>query len=127
MTSSTQTLKNELLQQERAYLAAVENKNGAAAAKLTARESLVVSGRGPMRVDAAAIERMVEQHDANSRYEIDETSIEIVNATDDVAIIAYKLRTMPADGPATEAFDTDVWVRRGGEWACALHTEIPAA
>ena len=119
-------LKDELLKQELAYLDAVERKDGAAAARLTADESLVVSGAGAMKVDGATIERMVAEHDAQRRYEIDEASVETVDIGGDTAIISYKLRTMMPDGTTTEAFDTDVWVRRDGRWQCALHTEIPS-
>lgn len=69
-------------------------------------------GNGAMKIDGAAVKRMIEEHDSTRRYEIEESSVQVVEVTDDVAIIAYKLRTI--DGNATsEAYDTDVWVRRG--------------
>jgi ketosteroid isomerase-like protein len=128
MPTTKSRLADELLTKERAYLDAVQSKDGDAAAQLTAPESLVVSGRGAMRVDGAAIRKMVAEHDADREYQIDENSIETVEVTDDVAIISYKLRTtMPGGGTTSDAFDTDVWVRRNGDWACALHVETPAA
>jgi hypothetical protein len=45
---------------------------------------------------------------------------------DDVAILAYKVHEeMTVDGkPVTiDAADASTWVRRGGRWVCALHTE----
>ena len=111
----------------RAYLAAVQRKDGAAAARLTADGSLVVSGMGAMKVDSPTIERMIAEHDASRRYELDESSVQTVDIGSDAAIISYKLRTTMPDGTSTEAFDTDVWVRRDGRWQCALHTEIPVA
>ena len=129
MTKATTTrLQEELLKQEREYLRAVTEKDGDAAARLTADESLVVSGRGAMRVDGNAVRQMVEQHDATRTYELDEDSAQVVPVTDDVSIITYKLLTATGAGEApSTAFDTDVWVRKGGQWVCALHVEVPAA
>ena len=119
----------ELLEREYDYLHAVERKDAEEVADMTAPQSMVVSGRGAMLIDPNSVREMVRGHDAKREYEIVAESVEAVEVTDDVAIISYKLRTkMPgAGGPATEAFDTDVWVRREGQWVCALHVETPAA
>jgi Domain of unknown function (DUF4440) len=45
---------------------------------------------------------------------------------DDVAIVAYKVsERVTVDGQTIpiEANDSSVWVKRDGEWLCALHTE----
>ena len=49
--------------------------------------------------------------------------------TDDVAVVAYKVREeLMVDGkPLTlDASDTSTWVRRNGRWVCAVHTEAVA-
>ena len=125
-TRTTTRLKDVLLACENEYLRAVQDKDGEAAARLTAPQSLVVSGRGAMKVDGEAIRRMVQQHDANRQYAIDESSVQVVQPAEDVAIIAYRLRTKLPGGGTADAYDTDVWVRRDGGWACALHVEVPA-
>jgi hypothetical protein len=127
MTTRTAGLKDELLACERAYLDAVQRSDGEAAARLTAPESLVVGGHGVMKVDGPTIRKMVEEHDSDRRYEIDESSVQVVDVTGDVAVVAYKLTTIMPGGETSEAFDTDVWVRRGDAWACALHVEAPAS
>jgi hypothetical protein len=46
--------------------------------------------------------------------------------SDDVAIIGYSVNeTVVVEGKSIplEAHDASVWVRRAGEWRCALHTE----
>ena len=116
----------ELLEREYDYLDAVERKDSEAIAVMTAPESLVVSGNGAMRVDPETVRQMVGRHDSKRRYDIIEETIEGIEVTDDVAIISYKLATKMPDGKTTEAYDTDVWVRREGQWACALHVETPA-
>ncbi|MBI5290131.1 MAG: nuclear transport factor 2 family protein [Chloroflexi bacterium] len=126
MATAQAQLKTELLQSEQAYLEAVRSKDGPAASRLTAPESLVVSGHGPMKVDGAKISKMIAEHDSSRQYELDDGSVEIVQVTDGVAIIAYRLKTTTSKGESADAFDTDVWVRYDGQWKCALLTEIPA-
>ena len=67
---------------------------------------------------------------ATWKLEAFEISHAIVRAvTDDVATVAYKVREkLTVDGkPLTlDAADASVWVRRGGNWVCALHTESVA-
>jgi len=126
-TNTSSRLKEELLAEERAYLAAVQAGDGDGAARLTAEPALVVSPQGAMKVGPQAIRRMMSEHDATREYALDETSAEVVEVTPDVAIISYRLRTTTPGAGTSEAVDTDVWVRTDGAWKCALHTEIPAA
>jgi hypothetical protein len=126
LARSTSKLREELLQREREYLRAVQAKDGDVASRLTARECLVVSGQGAMKVDGATIKKMVAEHDPSRRYELDESSIAVIEASDGVAIISYRLSTT-ANGQSSDAYDTDVWVKRDGQWKCALHAEVPAA
>ena len=118
-------LRDELIARERKYLEAVEAGDGNAAAELTARETLLVSGRGPMRLAPSDIAKMLEDHDSARQYAFVEDGVEVVEVTPAVAVIAYRLKTRAA-GTETEAFDTDVWVKRDGDWRCAVHVETPA-
>ena len=46
--------------------------------------------------------------------------------TDDVVVVAYKVREeleVEGEDVEFEAYDASVWVRRRGQWMCALHTE----
>jgi hypothetical protein len=45
---------------------------------------------------------------------------------DDVGVIAYNVHeVLDVEGERVEldAADSSTWVRRGGQWVCALHTE----
>jgi hypothetical protein len=119
-------IKGALLTQEQTYLKAIEQKDGATIANLTDRTSLIAGPQGLQTLDVKAIQAMVQQHDASNRYEIVESTIQTLPLTDDVAVMGYKLRTIPPDGPPTEAYNTDVWVNRNDRWLCAMHTEVPA-
>ena len=126
MTTETGTgVRSELIAREKAYLDAVRNGDGGAAADLTAEETLLVSGRGPRRLRPDDIKGMLEESDTSREYEFVEDRVEVVEVRDDVAIITSKLKTRAGD-EESEAFDTDVWVKRDGDWRCALHAEVPA-
>jgi hypothetical protein len=45
---------------------------------------------------------------------------------EDIALVAYKVKerlTVEGKPLSLEANDSSVWVRRNGEWLCAMHTE----
>ena len=46
--------------------------------------------------------------------------------SDDVAVLAYKVHEelqVEGESIAFDASDSSTWVRRGGSWVCAAHTE----
>jgi hypothetical protein len=66
--------------------------------------------------------------DLNS-YTFDEKTMQVHFINDDVAVIAYKVNedlTVEGKKLPLEANDASVWVREGGKWRCALHTESVA-
>ena len=59
----------------------------------------------------------------------DEKTMQVKFINDDVAIVAYKVNeSLIVDGKPLplNANDSSVWVRRNGEWLCALPTESVA-
>jgi hypothetical protein len=55
-----------------------------------------------------------------------EDGAEVRMVGDDVAIVAYKVHEeLIVDGKSVtvDAADSSTWVKRGGRWRCALHTE----
>jgi hypothetical protein len=62
-------------------------------------------------------------------YNFDEQTIQVELVAADVAVVAYKVVehvTVEGRPLILEANDSSVWVRHGGEWTCALHTESVA-
>jgi hypothetical protein len=60
------------------------------------------------------------------QFAIDSQNAHVKFVGDDVAIVAYKVsESVVVDGKTMplEANDASVWVRRNGDWVCALHTE----
>jgi hypothetical protein len=58
-------------------------------------------------------------------FELDDHA-QVARLTEDVAILAYKVHedvTVDGKKVSFDASDASTWVKRGGQWRCALHTE----
>jgi hypothetical protein len=122
----TTTREQELVDLEKQYWQAIKSKDIAAAKRLTADPCIVTGAQGVARIDPQAFAEMMKSGSWTVReFEI-VGDAEVSFLTDDVAVIAYKVREeMTVDGkPLTlEAADASTWVRQNGGWVCALHTE----
>ena len=125
---TTETRERELLDVEKRFWDTMKTKDGRTAARMTDDGCIVVGAQGVSAIDdASTMEKlMAEGKWELKRYELDEKNTHVRFLSDDVAIVAYKVnervtvdgKTLPID-----ANDSSVWVRRDGEWLCALHTE----
>jgi hypothetical protein len=123
---ATTSLEKELLALENRYWRAIKENNVDAALALTDDPCIVAGASGVSRVDKETFKKIMTGAPWTlHEFEIkDDAEARLIN--DDVAVLAYKVReTMTVDGkPVTmEANDASTWVRRDGNWVCALHTE----
>jgi hypothetical protein len=65
-----------------------------------------------------------------STYTIDDfvldDDVQVRMLSDDVAVLAYKVHealTVEGKPVIIDAADSSTWIRRDGNWLCALHTE----
>jgi ketosteroid isomerase-like protein len=127
----TTSVEEQILSNEKSYWEAVKNKDSRAVESLTADRCLVVGADGVRAMRREELGELMKSMPSElGDYGIEDGNVEFIQASDDVAIVAYKVRTeyRSEGGPQrAEAFDTTVWVKRDGEWKCALHTETPAA
>jgi len=126
---ATATIERELLDLEKQYWQAIKNKDVDTALKLTDDPCLVAGAQGVARVDKPTFKQMM----STAPWTLNEFAIkdgaEVRLLNDDVAVLAYTVREeLTVDGKpvAMEAADASTWVRRGGRWVCALHTEAIA-
>ncbi len=123
MTANT----TELLDLERRFWDAMKTKDANVASKMTDDQCIVVGAQGVSSVDAKSMGKMTAEGKWQlDQYSFDEKNAQIRYLTDDIAIVAYKVNEqVTLDGKAMpiEANDASVWVKRDGEWRCALHTE----
>jgi len=120
------TSDRELLELESNYWRAIRDKDGASAARMT-DESCILTGPGGIRsIDRSGLQALMTNGSTDVRDFALGAHPEVRFITDDVAVVAYDVHEdLIVDGhPATlDAADTSTWVRRNGEWMCALHTE----
>ncbi len=119
-------LEQELLALENQYWQAIQNRDVKAAMRLTDDPCVVAGAQGVGSIDAKAFEAMMSA----SSYTLNafklQDYIKVMPLSDDIAIVAYKVHEdLTVDGKpvALDAADTSTWIRRNGQWRCAVHTE----
>lgn len=117
--------KQELLALEKQYWNAIKEKDAATATSLSDEPCVVVGAQGVGEMGKSELAKMLE----GASYELNAFSLEDVHMrqiSNDVVAMAYKVKEdLVVDGQKIklEAFDSSVWVRRGGKWVCVVHTE----
>ena len=110
---------------ERDFWQALIDKDTAAATAMVADDCLLAGPSGTMKIDPPKYAAMME--DGQWTLESFEFSdVEVIFPSADVAVIAYKVRqkgTMKNGPMDMRCADSSVWVKDGGSWKCALHTE----
>ena len=90
-------------------------------------QSVVAGAHGHALLSHDDYRRMAKQGEGTwtlKSFKLDDVTVTF--PADDVAVIAYKVtEQMDVEGkPLTlKAADTTTWVRKGGKWLAALHTE----
>jgi hypothetical protein len=123
-------IDHEVLTLEKEYWDAVKSQDVSTATRLSDDPCVVVGPQGVGTIDKKALAKMMEAPSCKvTQYRLDDRDVHVRAVADDVAVIAYKVHEdLIVDGKPTtrEAYDSSVWVRRGGKWVCALHTETLA-
>ncbi len=123
----TQSHDRELLDIERRFWDAMKTKDAQRAAQMTDDGCIIVGAQGVSAIDGKTMGKLTREGKWQlEQFAIDDKNTQVRFVADDVAIVAYRVTERVAiDGQtlAVEANDSSVWVRRDGEWLCALHTE----
>jgi hypothetical protein len=119
--------EQDLLEVEKRFWDAMKRKDAQAAEQLTDDGCIVVGAQGVSAIDRKTMAKMTREGKWElQQYAFDAESSQVRFIADDVGIVAYKVtERVIVDGKTLpiEANDSSVWVRRNGEWLCALHTE----
>jgi len=120
-------IDQELRDCERRYWDAIELKDADAAMALSDDACIVVGAQGVGSLDRDKLGAMLKQASYELKsYEFDDKKFLVRQIADNVAIVAYPVDedlVVEGNPHRLEAYDASVWVRRDGEWLCALHTE----
>ena len=127
MSPSTNAHEQELMEVERRFWNAIKEKDASTASELTDDQCVVVGAQGVSTIDAKTMGQMTTEGTWElEQFSFDDEARRIRFLTDDIAIIAYPVEErLVVDGATLriEANDSSVWIRRDGQWRCALHTE----
>ena len=118
-------IEAQLLDHERQYWQAIKDRDVQAAMRLTDDPCIVAGAQGVARITREAFAGMLKAG-GWTLHEFTLSEVQVRVLSEDAAIIAYKVKELlTVDGkPLTlEAADSSTWVRREGQWMCALHTE----
>jgi uncharacterized protein (TIGR02246 family) len=117
----------QLMDNERRFWDAMKTKDANVASNMTDDGCIVVGAQGVSAIDRKTMGKLTTEGKWQlEQYAFDEKNAQVRFLTDDIAIVAYKVNErLKLDGQTLplEANDASVWVRRDGEWRCALHTE----
>jgi hypothetical protein len=121
-----QAIKAELLKCERDYWQSIKDQNPEAARRLTDFPCIIAGAQGVATMDEKTFGAMMNGGPSQLRdFKLaDDAQVRLL--TDEVAIVAYKVHedlTVEGQPLTLEAADASVWIKRGGQWQCALHTE----
>jgi hypothetical protein len=123
----TTTKTAELLEQEHRFWNAMKEKDAKGAGQMTDDGCIVVGAQGVSAVDPKTMAKLTEEGKWElEQYTFDEKTAQVKFIHDDVALVAYKVKErVVVDGKTLniDANDSSVWVRRDGQWVCAMHTE----
>ena len=128
--TTAQNADRQLLDVENEFWNAMQAKDGGKAARLTDDGCIVVGAQGVSAIDQETMKKLtVEGKWQLKQFSFDEKTTQVRFLSDDVALVAYTVdehveisgKTVPIT-----ANDASVWVRRDGEWRCAMHTETLA-
>ena len=114
----------DLLDLEIEYWQAVRDKSADTAVRLTDDGCLIAGASGVRRLDMESFATMVKAPYTLHSFSMSDAQVHLVN--NDVGIVVYNMHeelTVEGKPVALDAADSSVWVRRGGRWVCALHTE----
>jgi hypothetical protein len=119
--------EQDLLDVEKRFWDAMKTKDAQTAQDMTDDGCIVVGAQGVSAIDGKTMGKLTAEGKWElQQYTFDPKNSQVRFIADDVAIVAYKVNErVTVDGKTLpiEANDSSVWVRRDGEWRCALHTE----
>jgi uncharacterized protein DUF4440 len=121
----TSPSRDEIIALEKSYWDAMKRKDGARAAQLSGKTSLVTGMRGVSSIPKDKMGKMTES-DSWTLESYDFEDVEVTVPTPDVAIIAYKVHqkvTMDGKPQDFHAADSSTWIRGSTGWECHAHSE----
>jgi hypothetical protein len=120
------SIKDELLGLEKRYWKAIQDNDFEAALDLTDEPCIVTGAQGVASLDRDRFRELMKSANFKIEDVYFDPDVQIRMLGSDAAVLAYTVRErLTVDGKSItmDAADASTWVRRNGQWKCALHTE----
>jgi hypothetical protein len=119
------TVEQELLELEKKYWQALKDGDVDTVLQLTDEPCLLTGAQGVLSIDhKTMVGLMKEAPYTMQTFRMTDPQVRMLGDT--AAIVAYKVHeelTVEGKKVTIDAADSSTWVRRNGNWVCALHTE----
>jgi hypothetical protein len=121
----TKSSEAQIIEHEKEYWQALKDKDVDTCQRLTDFPCIVAGPHGVHRIPKEKFRGIME----SGNYTLDEFEFkdsEVRLLTDDIAIHAYNVHeelTVDGEPVSMDASQSSTWIRRNGQWVCALHTE----
>jgi hypothetical protein len=117
--------KDSWLALERRFCDAMKDRDGSSAMDLSDDPTVVVGAQGAGEISRTALGAMLQAPPWQLlSYEIEDLIVREVAPGTVITADRITERLVVDEKPLTlEAYDSSVWVERGGRWLCSLHTE----
>ena len=119
------TDKQTIVDLETRFWQSMKDKDPESAKSMIADQGLVVGPMGTLRMDPAKYGKMTEEGQWTLKS-FEMKDLDVVMPNSDTAIVAYEVHQtgdMKGQPMDMRCADSTVWVRDGGDWKVALHTE----
>src|SRR5262245_39383125 len=115
-------LTKELMDLENQYWQAIKDRDVDTAMRLTDDTCIVAGSQGVSSIDRKSFVNMMNDAPYTlESFELADAQVRMLD--DDIAVVAYKVHEeLTVDGKplSLDAADASTWVRRDGQWLCAL-------
>lgn len=118
-------IEEELLDLERQYWQAVKDRDYETATRLTDNSCVLAGPRGVNVIEKSRLEDIMRSQPSLKSFDLKQGAKARLLG-DNTAVLAYDIHEeLDVDGKpvSLDASDSSVWVRRDGQWLCAVHTE----
>ena len=125
------TATGDLIELENRFWQALVDEDSDAAEQLLDEPALMVGSHGAIEFDHAAYRRMARQGSMVVKsFELSDMNVVLANKH--TAVLTYRVKQSLSPRGKSEEIrqdmaDSSVWIRKGGEWRCVMHTETPVS
>ncbi|MBK7864931.1 MAG: nuclear transport factor 2 family protein [Archangiaceae bacterium] len=109
---------------EKAFWAAIQRQDTAAAVRLTGFPTVISGPQGVAAIDQPAFEKMMKSSTKIRSFEMSDFVVKFYSR--EVAVVAYRAEqevTVDGEDVGMSCAESSTWMQQDGEWKCIAHSE----